>query len=854
MSTSPKILDQSDGKLLAIITAIAYIWLTLMPGSNTMVLLWPWVFVWQISLVMPVIWLLWQIWYQRPISALKLGHHLDILAGLLGIGIIISSLCSKFPQYSIWYGWATLCMLAALYAVKGWLNSPARRQWILMFQGYLAVCFIVLSLVLWLTQTYFPELDRLQALQIVGVEARFDFSTNSLRNWHPLGHPNYVAGYLVLVLPLLVGLGIQQQKRHRWFWFVATSLGSLCLYTTSSRGAWLALLVLGLVGAIIVAIYSKMPRHLLAVLSLSSVIVMITMALANSRFRPLILNLIQGKGSGELGYRIITNVAGWQMGIIYPLSGLGLGSVPQSYQQYRPFWAGREAEMVYQLHSTPAQLWAELGVWGVFIPLMGTFLIGRLSIQWIQEQRGVNQDNILIWSILAGLFSYLIFSLTDYQLDNICISGILLIYIAVLADEFKAQQFSQSMQFPHHLYFPTGHRYLVGIGAGITIAVGIWLIPIHRAWALSNYGFFELREGSTEAFVQVLSKVHSLVPWEVYYPYQLGWNLGDLSYQTQDLEEQEDLRRKAVEWLDIANKISPSHEFGHSNLGWLLINSNPKAATEEFIKSTRLVSAKQGVFFGLGFSLLQQGKTELAVEAMALELMRHPLTLTSPIWQLRQFRPIYSEILTKLEANYDDLLTQVSDLETDQLIYQLRGGLYWWQGDFEKADEDWQMENNDFCQILLAISQGQDINQEIDDLPVSPGTLALQAWLMPENREQLLRQAWLSRPEAIPQLGVESPTGDVVDQLTQTMSSAETFFQWLKMLAPNWQPRSQRLGFGVLMRHIDGSLPSDFLPRIENIPMTEFFDIVLPSPNYLPSWDIALQPLRQNLIDRVSFD
>ena len=43
------------------------------------------------------------------------------------------------------------------------------------------------------------------------------------------------------------------------------------------------------------------------------------------------------------------------------------------------------------------------------------------------------QDRILLGSIYTGVAGYWALSLTDYQLDNVCISGILVILMAILA-------------------------------------------------------------------------------------------------------------------------------------------------------------------------------------------------------------------------------------------------------------------------------------------------------------------------------------------------------------------------------------------------------------------------------------
>ncbi|MEM8544404.1 MAG: hypothetical protein AAGF66_10505 [Cyanobacteria bacterium P01_H01_bin.119] len=89
MTSHAEVCTKNSGELLKLLTAIAYCTFTLLPGSNTMMVFWPWVFVWQVSLALPIIWLIWQLWY-KPLSAFTLGHHLDWVAGFAGFGIVLS--------------------------------------------------------------------------------------------------------------------------------------------------------------------------------------------------------------------------------------------------------------------------------------------------------------------------------------------------------------------------------------------------------------------------------------------------------------------------------------------------------------------------------------------------------------------------------------------------------------------------------------------------------------------------------------------------------------------------------------------------------------------------------------------
>lgn len=178
---------------------------------------------WQTGLLCLVFWLLAILWSQRKIQAL--GNGLDWVVGLTLIGLIISTLFAQFPNQARWYAWAALCMLAALYCLNHWLCTPKRRYQLLVKQGYLNIAFIIVSLTLWTTQTLLPQLARLNTFKQYGVNLSFDFSVLELRNWAPLGHQNYVAGYLLLAIPLLVSLSILETSKKRWLWFSGGRIG-----------------------------------------------------------------------------------------------------------------------------------------------------------------------------------------------------------------------------------------------------------------------------------------------------------------------------------------------------------------------------------------------------------------------------------------------------------------------------------------------------------------------------------------------------------------------------------------------------------------------------------------------------
>jgi len=821
---------RSTGKLLALLTAVFYALFSLMPDSHSLMVAWPWVFIWQAALLLPVIWLLGIFINDKCFP--QLGNKLDWWIGLVVIALMVTTIFAEFPNYAIWYSWASLCFLSAIYALNYWLDSWQRRYRLLLFQGGIAVAFIVVSLTAWGIDTLLPELERLEQLREYGVALKYDFSVLELRNWAPLGHQNYVAGYLILAFPLLVVLAILNSGWQRWVWLGGIGLGFVDLYTTSSRAGWLGLFVLLIVGLAIVLLRSSLSKVWLASSTIGLIFLISLFILANNRLRGFVFAIFTGEGIQGFAYRYITNYTGWEMGATHWLTGIGLGNVPWLYQQYLPNWAGTEAEALYQLHSTPAQLWAELGIWGLLIPLTAILLLGSLG--WFLFRKPLDSNEFVIASgIVAAMVGYFTVSLTDYQLDNVAISGILVVYLATLASIFRTEE----------LITLKYSRELTLASAAFLVAVLIWLVPIHRAWQLSYQGFTALAQDKWDVFTEKLTQAHEVTPWKAYYPYQLGWNFGDLALKSNSQQQQQELLNDGIEWFQRGIELGRDREFAYSNLGWLQVyNNNPEAATTSFARSAQLLPAKSGVFYGLGYSLLAQNQPELAIEAFTLEVLRDPIFITSPRWDRQPLQSIYPAVLNSTIARCSQFLEENSLSNSVKThFHRTRGALLWWQGNLDAARKDWKQYGNTLSQVLLDISAGEDIATAKEKLSSSAEKVLFSAWLNQKERSQLLQQAFIkARQETLPEQSIT--------QLSTTMAESESFQQWLKENAPTRQYRRQRLGFNVNFRHMGGASPRDYFQVVENIPITIWFSNLFPSSSYAPELDLALQPQRDSLL------
>jgi tetratricopeptide (TPR) repeat protein len=867
-------LDRID--LAGILTIVGVIAWTLVPNSHSLMVVWPGVLFWQVVVVLPLIWL-WFLGFgigRKPrysLSHFALGGGLDWLMGA-GVGVIIlNTIASSCREFSLWYGLAACGGMGAVYA----LHRLQKTQLLWELQGWVGIVFSLESLALWWFNVYQPEHQRLESLQDqYGISLSFNFNQLELQNWYPLGHQNYVAGYLVLTLPLLVGLWVQaffqtktqakiQDKNHSkqwrcWLWGIGIVVQLLDLYTTHSRGGTLAILGI-LCGGLFIMAFLYPLRVILPVLG-GGIAVIIAGIWSNDRLRSFILAMLQGKvENSQLTYRFITNTIGWSMGISDPWTGLGLGSVPLLYQAYHPRWAGQDAELHYQLHSTPAQLWAELGIGGITIALGLMGLILFHFLRWLKTSKasenldlsepnsGLKSSSILVWSSAASLLGYSLMALTDYQLDTIAISGTFILCLVLFWRSVlpPPASFSDPIIPPQPLSF---HRFLSLGSVGVGLALFLWLIPVHRAWATAHKGFEALGNDRKDEFIQAVSKAHNLAPWEPYYAWQLGWNLGEFSTQVTDPQESAHFRENAIQWFEIGTNSAPDQEFGHSNLGWLFLqNGQPQKASLEFEKAVQLLPAKEGLWFALGLSELLDNQPTKAIDRFGQELLRHPLTMINPLWQTEPLKSIQNQVFDRLDQFCTQGLEDSSSTDPELLTYlhNIRGVARWWRGDFSGAETDWQSTSFSLGLALLDLEKTPE-QMSLDTLTDSATQLLLKAWQAENGQNQgehWLIQAWqssLTQNQGFPPLSLST----VRESLREAKAQNRSLRDWLGDVQHYQSYRPDRLGFGVLSRHLGGSIPKDYGLRYDNLLINHFLSDLFPERSYFPALDLKLEQFR----------
>lgn len=314
-----------------------------------------------------------------------------LLAAALAAIVLGSALASPYRGPSLLSALLPLAGLAAFFSLHDWLQRAAtgRPAQLTSIAGWAGLAVSLVSLTQWLTGALTSPQGFHSLAGLLGY-----------RNESPLGHSNYTAGLALLALPWLGALAWQTRGARRAGWCAATLLALAMLFTSGSRGGLLGLGALVLVALLNVRLGWKKLLLWTALAAAAA----LALALAHPRTRTIVFR--KSTAAAELNTSAIQRSAmfsaGLRMGIDRPLLGWGPGTAPLVYPRYRAGLDGG-VENALQLHSTPVQLWADLGVAG---------LIGAVALLLLAA-RGARRCS----TAATALGGYAIFALTDWQLD-----------------------------------------------------------------------------------------------------------------------------------------------------------------------------------------------------------------------------------------------------------------------------------------------------------------------------------------------------------------------------------------------------------------------------------------------------
>ena len=252
----------------------------------------------------------------------------------------------------------------------------------------------------------------------IATHTGFSFFDLSNRVYGTFGHPNVFGFYLVLMISIMGSFAIAKGKnRTSGIAAVGFLLLAAMLALTYTRGAWLGMLV-----ALLVVGFARVPKRVLVVLILGSIIslsapilnrwALTTLGVDVGKV-PVISRLMQSNNEA--------NSIDWRFGVWHemtakfrerPLLGYGLGSFTKVRElQVNDHYASTEA------HNDYLRLAVETGIVGLGIYVLLLFLVARALIRTYHALAGSSYQ-LIVLGMLGFFAGFLAMSFFDNLLQG----------------------------------------------------------------------------------------------------------------------------------------------------------------------------------------------------------------------------------------------------------------------------------------------------------------------------------------------------------------------------------------------------------------------------------------------------
>jgi putative inorganic carbon (HCO3(-)) transporter len=266
-------------------------------------------------------------------------------------------------------------------------------------------------------------LDKLGVFGKGGEEAvtqSLDSGVQLFRGTGLTGHPNFLASYLLLSLPIFAMLALVEKRpwlKASWCGGFLVSFAGLC--STMSRAAWVSFLIAGLFLFFVAVAQSLISVRRATFLALSALAIAGVLGLSFSDF---IRERFKGDWSESWKLRVELNEAAIAMAQDHVIGGVGSNNFTAEFPQYDPSMANIMLEidnMYTVVHNVYLLVWAEVGTIGLAAYaffFIATFVRGARSLRSMNSR-----DRALTLGILAGVFGAMMFDLTEISLTmEIC--------------------------------------------------------------------------------------------------------------------------------------------------------------------------------------------------------------------------------------------------------------------------------------------------------------------------------------------------------------------------------------------------------------------------------------------------
>jgi hypothetical protein len=373
------------------------------------------------GLVISLLWLVlalgWAVWRLATQQGTWYASIVDLaLVAVTGLVFLSAGLVAPYKHPAWLIAWEWLILILAFCLVRQLATGPDERR------GFLAVLLatgVMLSALA--VYQYVVELprDRANAQNPIQLRQKLaekfgvfvdpddpqaDFWRDRLLMNHAFAsyaNPNSFAGFLALLLPIGVGWAVAAWRRDRQLamavWVV---LLAVALWLTHSRGAILAVLIVGLAVAA-VRWRAHWRRHLWAVAAgLAGVVVLVVVVARSIPETGRFLQLARESMDKRLEYW----AGSWRMIRTHVWLGVGPGNFGRLYPRYM---AADALEKVQEPHNFALETWATCGLFALVALLAALALFfWKTRAAWVAPEPATSEEGAKLgaprWEFYVG--------------------------------------------------------------------------------------------------------------------------------------------------------------------------------------------------------------------------------------------------------------------------------------------------------------------------------------------------------------------------------------------------------------------------------------------------------------------
>jgi O-antigen ligase len=229
------------------------------------------------------------------------------------------------------------------------------------------------------------------------------------------GHPNFLASYLLLSLPMLALIAlVEKSPWKKALWYGAFLLSLAGLVSTMSRAAWVSFLIAATLAFFVSIGLSLMPIKRAAILLLAGLAIA---GVAGLSMADLIRERFRADWNESWKLRVELNEAAIDIAHDHLIGGVGLNNFTVYFPQYDPHMADTMMQiddMLTVVHNVYLLVWVEVGTVGFAayaLFFLGVFWLGGKSLNGMTMQ-----NRALALGILAGVLGAMMFDLTEISL------------------------------------------------------------------------------------------------------------------------------------------------------------------------------------------------------------------------------------------------------------------------------------------------------------------------------------------------------------------------------------------------------------------------------------------------------